>query len=77
MNKIQYTRKELGLEIMDNIDLRYHASDEISTAITVHETYITTETLCLKITRTGSPEPGMQAVDVNGHEVHLGISKAQ
>jgi len=75
VNKIQYTRKELGLEIMDNIDLRYHASDEISTAIADHEAYITTETLCRNVTRIDSPEPGMQSVEVNGHEVHLGISK--
>ncbi|MDD4310426.1 MAG: DUF5915 domain-containing protein, partial [Candidatus Cloacimonetes bacterium] len=77
VNKIQYTRKDLGLEIMDNISLKFAADEEICAAITEHQNYLMSETLCHSLEIVPEPQPGMQQVDINGREVFLGISKIQ
>ncbi len=76
INKIQFTRKDLGLEIMDNITLALVADAEILSAMQAHKDYILSETLCTDYCTIGSPEEYMQQVDINGHEAYLGIRKA-
>ncbi len=76
VNKIQFTRKDLGLEIMDNIDLSYVASDELHLAFMTHRDYIMNETLTTSLNRVANKTESMQAVDLNGHEVFLGIKKS-
>jgi len=76
INKIQFTRKELELEIMDNIVLSLLADDEIVRAMKEHSDYILSETLCNSYTVTSEKLDAMQQVDINGHEVYLGIKKA-
>lgn len=76
VNKIQFSRKELGLEIMDNIALSYVTqSEEINTALETHREFILSETLAQSAVRIAEPLADMQKVDINGHEVYLGITK--
>jgi isoleucyl-tRNA synthetase len=76
INKIQFTRKDLGLEIMDTITLSLVADEDIIAAMQEHSTYILSETLCQSSTIAETADESMQQVDINGHEVHLGIKKA-
>ena len=75
VNKIQFTRKELGLEIMDSIEVRMAAPEVIVEAVEAHRDYIMSETLATSLVHTGSVSGQMSSVDINGHEVHLAINK--
>lgn len=75
INKIQFTRKDLGLEIMDTISLSIVADEEVQVALHEHRDYIMSETLCVKLEIESKPGLGMVQVDINGHDVHLGIAK--
>jgi isoleucyl-tRNA synthetase len=75
INKIQFTRKDLGLEIMDNIEVRFTAPEVIVEAVEAHREYIMSETLAVNLVHTGSYSGQMSSVDINGHEVHLAINK--
>ncbi|MDY0151735.1 MAG: isoleucine--tRNA ligase [Candidatus Cloacimonas sp.] len=76
INKIQFTRKDLGLEIMDNINLKYTTDNEdISSAFEAHKAFILSETLAKGAVRLEKPQSDMQQVDINGNEVYLGITK--
>ncbi len=75
INKIQFTRKELGLEIMDNITLSLYADEEIVGAMQAHSDYILSETLCSSYKVVNETSVDMQQVDINGHQAYLGIVK--
>ena len=74
VNKIQFTRKEKGFEIMDRIRVIWHGDAEIRAALETHRDYILGETLCEELREAPNPE-GLEPFDINGREVHLGISK--
>jgi isoleucyl-tRNA synthetase len=75
VNKIQFTRKEMGFEIMDNIEITFNADDEIQRVFTAYEEYIKAETLAVKIKQVSENTPEMKVWDINGKEVSLVISK--
>lgn len=78
INKIQFTRKELGLEIMDNVNISYvTTNDEIDKAFVTHKDFILSETLGKTAIRKTEADSSMQQVDINGTLVYLGISKVQ
>ncbi len=74
VNKIQFTRKEKGFDIMDRIELVWHADAEIGSAIARHRDYILSETLCQNLSEVSAPD-GLEAFDINGRQVWLGISR--
>jgi len=75
INKIQYTRKDSGFEIMDQISLRYFAPAEICIAIDKHQDYIMSETLAQEIVALTDKEDTMAEYDINGISVWMQISK--
>ncbi len=75
VNKIQFSRREQGFDIMDRIKLEWRGDAEIRAAIDKHRDHILVETLCVEINETDATED-MQALDINGREVYLRVSKA-
>ncbi|MDD2332547.1 MAG: DUF5915 domain-containing protein, partial [Candidatus Cloacimonetes bacterium] len=75
VNKIQYTRKEQGFEIMDRIRIEWLGDEEIDAAFFRFRDYICAETLCDKITRMAELTGEMMQYDVNGKEVWMKVSR--
>ncbi|MDD3049851.1 MAG: isoleucine--tRNA ligase [Candidatus Cloacimonetes bacterium] len=75
VNKIQFTRKENQLDIMDRIRIFYFGDDEITTVFTNFADYIKDETLSNEFIRVEATHPDMKSWDVNGKEVFISISK--
>lgn len=73
INKIQFTRKEQGFEIMDRIVVRYHADQDITAAITEHGTYIMNETLADALIAVD--DKSLPQVDINGRMVYMSVEK--
>ena len=74
VNRIQRTRKDSGLNVEDRINLNIKASDKLEAAIKKHESYVTGETLCSKLSFEESGE--MVDFEVDGEALKLSISKA-
>jgi len=72
VSKIQQLRKKIGLEMMDNIDVRYDGDDEISAAIDEYRDYIMTETLALSMKKIADSYE--TEYDLNGHKTGIDIS---
>ncbi|OIQ19866.1 MAG: isoleucine--tRNA ligase [Bacteriovorax sp. MedPE-SWde] len=54
VNRIQRTRKDIGLNVEDRINVTYKASEKLAKAIINHNDYITKETLTLALTQDDS-----------------------
>ena len=74
VNKIQFSRKEQGFDIMDRIAVEWHADAEIGSALDAHGDFIRSETLCDQLEEASSPD-GLSAFDINGKEVFLKITR--
>jgi isoleucyl-tRNA synthetase len=74
VNRVQKTRKEIGLNVEDRIELTYEASSDLASAISTHADYISKETLCMSLTSAASPH--QHQFDIDGHELKLTINKA-
>ena len=72
VNRIQKTRKDIGLNVMDRIVLRYQASGELALAISEHHDYICHETLADSLT-TGT---GNLTFDIDEFTLQLSLNKA-
>lgn len=78
VNKIQFSRKEQNFEIMDRIDITWHADEEIAAAIRDFKDYIISETLADSISENASTiDSQMPEYDINGKQVYLGINRAR
>ncbi len=75
VNKIQFTRKESGLEIMDRIKVFYHGDDEIDDVFLKFADYIQNETLAESCHRVWEKHEDGTDWDVNGKEVWLAVTK--
>ena len=75
INKIQFTRKEQNFEIMDQIVVTWFGDEEIAATFAEYGEYIMSETLCVRIIRAEAQLEQMNAVDINGKEVWLQVSK--
>ena len=74
INKIQYSRKKFGFEIMDRIRISYYGNDEMKTVFTKYEEYIKSETLTddiLCVEDSGE----LTSFVVNNHDVRMKITK--
>ncbi len=74
VNKIQYTRKEQGFEIMDRITVRYSADDEIAAVFAAYDDYIRQETLTDSVERIRDAS-SLPTWDINGKTVYYEITK--
>ena len=75
VNKIQFTRKESGFEIMDRIKVFYLGDDEIADVFVNYAAYIENETLTDSFHRVQETHEDGTTWDVNGKEVWLSITK--
>lgn len=76
INKIQFTRKEQGFEIMDRVKVSYDSDDDIRRAVELHGAYICAETLCDILAAVSVPI-GAQELDINGKPVRLLVQKVE
>ena len=74
VNKIQFSRKEQGFEIMDRIEVEWLGDAEISAALAAHGDFIQSETLCDTLRESGS-SAGLGEYDINGKQVWLRITR--
>ncbi|HOA29500.1 MAG TPA: DUF5915 domain-containing protein, partial [Candidatus Cloacimonadota bacterium] len=74
INKIQYSRKEQGFQIMDRVEVFLQSDVEVLAAVNEYRDYILGETLCDAISFTQDAD--MQSVDLNGKEILIKVQKS-
>ncbi|MEM8661884.1 MAG: DUF5915 domain-containing protein [Pseudomonadota bacterium] len=74
VNRVQKTRKDIGLKVTDRIILAIEAEDDLYTAIQNHADYIKRETLAKEIVNS-LDETDAFAFEIDGKPFRLGISK--
>lgn len=72
VNRIQKTRKDIGLNITDRIQIKYATNERLALAIEKHKNYIARETLCTDFV---AEEAKTHSFDVEGNELTLDIEK--
>lgn len=75
VNKVQFSRKEAGFDIMDNIRIFYAGDKEMEKVIDEFGQYIKEETLARDIIKS-EPE-GLNKWDINDKEVYLRLEKTE
>jgi isoleucyl-tRNA synthetase len=75
VNKIQFTRKEKNLEIMDRIKIFFLAENEIGNVFQKYAEYIKNETLTDSFYRVNEVQKDMIEWDINGRKMHLTVEK--
>ena len=73
INKIQFSRKEQGFEIMDRISLSYSGDEQIDKAIAKYKDYIMSETLADAIVKQNDTD--LPQIDINGKNIGLLVTK--
>ncbi|MDA9297802.1 isoleucine--tRNA ligase [Pseudomonadales bacterium] len=63
VNRIQKTRKDIGLNVADRISIKAHASKELGRAIEQHREYIMKDTLALQLEISATPLPTVFDID--------------
>ncbi len=74
--KIQNTRKDKGMDIMDRIKIFYVGSDKIQNVFSKFSEYIKTETLSDSFHCCKGEQEDMIIWDINGNEVHMTVEKS-
>jgi len=74
INKIQYSRKGQGFQIMDRVEVFLQSDVEVLAAVNEYRDYILGETLCDAISFTQDAD--MQSVDLNGKEILIKVQKS-
>ena len=77
VNKIQFTRKEKNLEIMDRIKIFFQAENEIENVFLKYTDYIKNETLSDSFHKVKEVQKDMIEWDINGRKVHLTVEKVK
>lgn len=73
ISKVQQMRKSNGYEVLDNINIYFHGSDEINAAIEEYNEYIKKETLAKSIIRV--EESDLEDQDLNGQMTGIRLEK--
>jgi len=72
VNRIQRTRKEIGLNVEDRIEIAYSTEGDLADAIKLHEKYITQETLCSSLL---AGKPTQHQFEIDEHKLTLDVNK--
>ena len=72
VNRIQKTRKDIGLNITDRIQIKYATNERLALAIEKHKDHIARETLCTDFV---AEEANTHSFDVEGNALKLDIKK--
>ena len=73
VNKVQNMRKEMDLNVMDRINITYHASEKLKTALVNFTDFVSTETLADQMKFKLTPE-GYEW-DLNGEPCKIHLSR--
>ncbi|MBT9152933.1 MAG: Isoleucine--tRNA ligase [Firmicutes bacterium] len=76
ISKLQGMRKEAGFAVEDKIIIYWEVDAVLARAIAGNESYIQDEVLAIAMTASPEGEFFMQAGDINGHAIILGVKKA-
>ena len=74
INKIQFTRKNSGFQVMDRIRVRYFYSEDLAQMLAGYLEDLKKETLADCFERADSSQ-GMQKWDINGLEIYLQVER--
>ncbi len=74
INKIQFTRKNSGYQVMDRINVSYYYSEDLEAMLAGYLDDLKKETLADSFERADSSQ-GMQKWDINGLEIYLLVEK--
>ena len=72
VNRIQKTRKDIGLNVTDRIQIKYATNERLALAIEKHKDHIARETLCTDFV---AEEANTHSFDVEGNALKLDIKK--
>jgi isoleucyl-tRNA synthetase len=85
VSKVQTMRKNLGFNVLDNINMDVACDDVVKSAIALHEAYIKGDTLCRRLQTQDLPRAASDAVsgdsgdfqawDINGHQVLIRLER--
>ncbi len=75
VNRIQKTRKDIGLNVADRINISYFADAELSKACKAHKVYIAGETLAKNFEEIQSAQYAHH-FDIEGHDLQFTITKS-
>jgi isoleucyl-tRNA synthetase len=76
VNRIQKTRKDLGLNVSDRITIAYIAQAELAGVIAAHKEHIMRETLCTTLTPAAGLPGTAVHFDIDGLDLGIAIAKA-
>ncbi len=71
VSKIQQLRKQKDFAMMDRINIKIDADDEVKSALCEHEEYIKKETLADNVSLGG----GAESFDINGHKTKISVAR--
>ncbi|MBD3649176.1 MAG: class I tRNA ligase family protein, partial [Pseudomonadales bacterium] len=75
INRVQRSRKELGLNVVDRINLKYAASDELESAIEERREHIMNETLAVDMMKQDAAGLDL-GFDIDDYRLDIAIEKA-
>jgi isoleucyl-tRNA synthetase len=76
VSKVQQIRKNMGLEMMDNIAIRYDADEEVRAALDSFADYIMSETLAVSLVYVPDAfMPDGKKFDLNGAQTDIIVEK--
>jgi len=73
-NKVQNTRKQIGLEVTDRVSIQFTGNDAVVEAVQKHNGYIASEVLALNIDHVDAAPNGVDW-DLNGHACTMLIER--
>jgi len=76
VNRIQKSRKELGFNVSDRIQITYQGSDKLSHIINIHREYISKETLAVSLEQRDLTNPNPLKYSIESMKLSLSINKA-
>ena len=74
ISKVQTMRKEVGFEVMDQIDITYEGTGKAEAVFAANAGTIGEETLAQKVTK-AAPAGYVKEWKINGENVTLGVEK--
>jgi isoleucyl-tRNA synthetase len=73
ISKVQQIRKQIGLEMMDRIEVFFDGDNEVQAVVTKHKDHIMSEVLANKLEIRSDGE--VEAYDLNGHSTAIKVAK--
>jgi len=78
INRIQNLRKQTGFEVTDRVEIEYHATDDLATAMAHHSHWVGTEVLALVLKSSTDPSGEVvEQYDFGGEKLVLGLRRVE